>query len=67
MKKIACLGVLLTGFAAFGTGTYNNHKPDGTNVWIGASTGGSWSNVANWRAESPSGYTVEELFQRHCE
>ena len=66
MKKIACLGVLLAGFAAFGTGNYGNHKPDGTNVWIGASTGGSWSNVANWRAESPSGYTVEELFQKHC-
>jgi autotransporter-associated beta strand protein len=34
---------------------------DGTNVWIGAETGGSWSNVANWRAESPTGKTVAEL------
>ena len=23
---------------------------DGTNVWIGAASGGSWSNAANWEA-----------------
>lgn len=34
---------------------------DGTNVWIGAETGGSWSNVANWRAESATGKTVAQL------
>lgn len=36
---------------------------DGTNVWIGAETGGSWSNVANWRAESPTGKSVAELMK----
>lgn len=35
----------------------------GTNVWIGASSGGSWADTSNWRAESASGYSVEELFK----
>ena len=38
---------------------------DGTNVWIGAASGGSWTNSANWRAESANGYSVEELFARY--
>ena len=38
---------------------------DGTNVWIGAASGGSWTNPANWRAESRNGYSVEELFARY--
>lgn len=38
----------------------------GTNVWIGASSGGSWANAANWRAESEAGWTVEELFKRNA-
>ena len=40
-------------------------RVDGTNVWIGAASGGSWSNPANWRAESRDGYSVEELFARY--
>jgi hypothetical protein len=28
---------------------------DGTNVWIGAASGGSWSNAANWEAHSSKG------------
>ena len=38
---------------------------DGTNVWIGAASGGSWSNAANWEAHSSKGYSVEELFHRY--
>ena len=38
---------------------------DGTNVWVGAASGGSWTNPANWRAESRNGYSVEELFARY--
>lgn len=38
---------------------------DGTNVWIGAASGGSWKNPANWRAMSAKGYSAEELFQRY--
>ena len=38
---------------------------DGTNVWIGAASGGSWSNAANWEAHSSKGYGVEELFHRY--
>ena len=36
-----------------------------TNVWIGAASGGSWKNPANWRAMSAKGYSAEELFQRY--
>lgn len=39
---------------------------DGTNTWIGAASGGSWKNPANWRASSAAGYTVEQLFQRYA-
>ena len=38
---------------------------DGTNVWVGAASGGSWSNAANWEAHSSKGYSVEELFHRY--
>ena len=33
---------------------------DGTNVWIGAASGGSWSNAANWEAHSSKGYGDRE-------
>ena len=32
---------VLASCAALASGTYNYHKSDGTNVWIGAATGGS--------------------------
>ena len=52
---------------ALATGDHSKgYKPDGTNVWIGATSGGSWADETNWRAESSSGYTVKELMQRHC-
>ncbi len=53
-------------FMAEASGAAGNHVPDGTNVWIGAASGGSWADEANWRAESPNGWTVKELFARHC-
>ena len=54
--------------AAWASGTINSGKvvPDGTNVWIGAATGGSMADPANWRAVSKDGYTVEDLFKKHC-
>lgn len=61
----ALLALLLAGEAQ-ASGKFGSIKPDGTNVWIGAASGGSMSNVANWRAESPKGYTVEELMKMHC-
>lgn len=60
------VGVALAAGTASASGTFGNIVPDGTNVWIGAASGGSMSNTANWRAESPKGYTVEELFRLHC-
>lgn len=39
---------------------------DGTNVWIGARLGGSWSDVRNWRAVSKDGFGVRELFARRA-
>ncbi len=58
----------VTGLQVLATGKIDGGKvvPDGTNVWIGAATGGSMADPANWRAESPSGYTVEDLFKKHC-
>lgn len=38
---------------------------DGTNVWIGPVTGGSWKDPANWEAKTTKGYTVEQLFTRY--
>ena len=60
------VGVALAAGTASASGTFGNIVPDGTNVWIGAASGGSMSDAANWRAESPKGYTVEELFRLHC-
>ncbi|MDO4365731.1 MAG: hypothetical protein Q4D70_02970 [bacterium] len=60
------LGVALAAGTAQASGKFGSIVPDGTNVWIGAASGGSMSNAANWRAESPKGYTVEELFRLHC-
>ncbi len=60
------VGVALAAGTASASGTFGSIVPDGTNVWIGAASGGSMSNAANWRAESPKGYTVEELFTLHC-
>lgn len=68
MQKLLLLGGLVCAlpFVGGASGMGGNHVPDGTNVWIGAASGGSWSNEANWRAESPSGLSVKELFARHC-
>lgn len=68
MRKVFLLGGMacVLPFVVGATGTANTHVPDGTNVWIGAASGGSWSNEANWRAESPSGLSVKDLFARHC-
>lgn len=55
MKRLITVALAALGLAAA------HAAVDGTNVWVGAATGGSWSNVANWRAESPTGKTVAEL------
>ena len=67
-EKAVLSALVLAGSTVWASGTINSGKvvPDGTNVWIGAATGGSMADPANWRAESPSGYTVEDLFKKHC-
>ena len=40
----------LASCAALASGTYNYHKSDGTNVWIGAASGGSMKELSNWKA-----------------
>ena len=57
------LAILLAGACAVWTA--GAVSCDGTNVWIGAASGGSWSNAANWEAHSAKGYGVEELFHRY--
>ena len=60
-RQYARIAVLLTLAAV----SVSDAAVDGTNIWTGASGGGSWKNPANWRAESAAGYTVEELFARY--
>lgn len=67
MRKSFCctvvsLACLTTTWAS---GTAGAHKPDGTNVWIGAASGGNLATLSNWRAESPTGFTVEQLMKKH--
>lgn len=66
MRKSLLFLIGALPFMAEASGTAGSHVPDGTNVWVGAATGGSWADEANWRAESPKGWTVKELFARHC-
>ena len=60
-RQYARIAVLLTLAAV----SVSDAAVDGTNIWTGASGGGSWKDPANWRAESAAGYTVEELFARY--
>jgi len=57
--------VLLAAAAVAGGAFADGVACDGTNVWIGASSGGSWKNPANWRAVSAAGHSVEDLFRRY--
>lgn len=66
MRKSLLFLIGTLSFMAEASGTVGGHVPDGTNVWVGAASGGSWADEANWRAESPKGWTVKELFARHC-
>ncbi|MGN0853840.1 MAG: LamG-like jellyroll fold domain-containing protein [Kiritimatiellia bacterium] len=68
MCRVLVSVLAVTGLQARAAGKISagTVTPDGTNVWIGAATGGSMADAANWRAESPAGYTVEELFKLHC-
>ena len=59
MRKLACIMAICLAGGAWAVSC------DGTNVWIGAESGGSWSNAANWEAHSSKGYSVEELFHRY--
>ncbi len=51
VKRQTCC-ILLAGVCAAG-GAWAV-SCDGTNVWIGAASGGSWSNAANWEAAGPA-------------
>ena len=46
---LALAATLATG-SAHATGSAPNHKTDGTNVWIGAASGGSMKELSNWKA-----------------
>lgn len=52
------------------TGKQGSHKADGTNVWIGASSGGSMKALSNWKAivggvEYADATSVSNLFMQH--
>ena len=60
----------LASCAALASGTYNYHKSDGTNVWIGAASGGSMKELSNWKAlvggaEHTDATSVSNLFMKH--
>ena len=62
--------VALASCTALASGTYNNHKTDGTNVWIGAASGGSMKELSNWKAlvggaEHTDATSVSNLFMKH--
>ena len=74
MKQIvqvaAGIAALLVSGTAWASGTYNNHKTDGTNVWIGAASGGSMKELSNWKAlvggaEHTDATSVSNLFMKH--
>ena len=63
-------GALLAALSASASGTYNNHKTDGTNVWIGAASGGSMKDLSNWKAvvggvEYTDATSVSNLMMKH--
>ena len=56
--------------AALASGSSPNHKSDGTNVWIGAASGGSMKELSNWKAlvggaEYTDATSVSNLFMKH--
>ena len=60
----------LASCAALASGKSPNHKTDGTNVWIGAATGGSMKDFSNWKAvvggvEYTDATSVSNLFVKH--
>ena len=57
----ACVGVTLA------SGKSGSHKPDGTNVWVGAASGGLMSVADNWEchANDPSITDPLALMQKH--
>ena len=67
--------VIISAFAlasctALASGKSPNHKTDGTNVWIGAATGGSMKDFSNWKAvvggvEYTDATSVSNLFVKH--
>ncbi len=63
---LAFLAVL----SALASGSSPNHKTDGTNVWIGAASGGSMKELSNWKAlvggaEHTDATSVSNLFMKH--
>ena len=74
VTRTAVPALLATAFLAAGTaratGSSPNHKTDGTNVWIGAASGGSMKELSNWKAlvggvEYTDATSVSNLFVKH--
>ncbi len=68
-SAVALAAALATG-TAFASGSSPNHKTDGTNVWIGAASGGSMKELSNWKAlvggvEYTDATSVSNLFVKH--
>ncbi len=68
--RVVGLCTVLATMGAWASGTGGNHKADGTNVWIGAASGGSMKDLANWKAvvggvEYTDATSVSNLFVKH--
>ena len=62
--------VALASCTALASGSSPNHKTDGTNVWIGAASGGSMKDLSNWKAvvggvEYTDATSVSNLMMKH--
>lgn len=53
MVAVACVAT------AWGSGKFGSHKPDGTNVWVGAASGGNMSEAANWAGYDLNGASTD--------
>ena len=67
---VLALAATLATWSAYATGSSPNHKTDGTNVWIGAASGGSMKELSNWKAlvggvEYTDATSVSNLFMKH--
>lgn len=70
MKKLILLAGAVVAAGVFASGSAGSHKSDGTNVWIGAASGGSMKDLSNWKAvidgvEHTDAASVSNLFMGH--